>query len=99
MVHSRTLGRSCTLTLSRKWPLIFFTWNISHFLLITQILCSREIPRRPICPAVVAYLRVAGTAILSIAAHTQYTAEVKPVPGSDSTQHGSGGLNGIESLR
>lgn len=51
------------------------------------------------CPAVVAYLRVAGTAILSIAAHTQFVVEVKPVPGSDSAQQGTGGLNGIESLR
>ena len=83
----------------KKWTSIFSTLTILIFLLTCQILCSREIPRRPICPAVVAYLRVAGTAILSIAAHTQYTAELKPVPGSDSTQHGSGGLNGIESLR
>lgn len=85
-----------SLSLSRS---LFLTLYFLLIQLTSKILCSHEIPRRPMCPAVVAYLRVAGTAILSIAAHTQFVVEVKPVPGSDATQQGTGGLNGIESLR
>ena len=64
--------------------------------LLLQVLCTQEIPLRPLSPAVLAFLSKVGVAILDIASHTQFVA-----PGSDSTAstQATSGLGGVESLR